>query len=291
GGGGGGGAARPPPPRGAPRAAGRPRRYLTNLSGSSFNGPEIAAGSEGVWFGDPNLHYVGKVDDLLSSGTASTQVDIPPDETMIDSAYNNFDGVAVGEGAVWVAGDPFGRTVWRVDPLTGRLAATIRVPFIPDAIAAGEGAVWVSSLLDDTVSRIDPATNRITATIAVGRGPDAIAVGAGAVWVTSSIDDGLWRIDPATNRVAARIPLHGTPTAVAVGSGAVWVTTARPVPLPPANTIKVGVYADCSGPFAGQYNDELAGAELALIRRGAKPDGPGLTDGVRGISIGGRPIM
>src|SRR5262249_37909709 len=118
------------------------RRYLTNLSGSSFNGPEIAAGSEAVWFGDPNLHYVGKVDDLLSSGTASTQVDIPPDETMIDSAYNNFDGVAVGEGAVWVAGDPFGRTVWRVDPLTGRLAATIRVPFIPDAIAAGEGAVW-----------------------------------------------------------------------------------------------------------------------------------------------------
>ena len=66
-----------------------------------------------------------------------------------------------------MAGDAFGRTVWRVDPTAGRVVATDPASVRLKSIAVGEGAVWVTSLLDDTVSRIDPTTNRITATIRV----------------------------------------------------------------------------------------------------------------------------
>ena len=220
----------------------------------------------------------------------SEQVRIPPNRTSLVSSYEAFDGLAVGEGSVWVAGDAFGRTVWRVDPTAGRVVATIPLPFVPKSIAVGEGAVWVTSLLDDTVSRIDPATNRITATIHVGRGVDGIAVGEGAVWVTSSIDDTVTRIDPKTNKVVARVRLDSTPGRIAAGAGGVWVTASKQPAAPPPGAIKIGVLSDCAGPFGQLYDDTLAGVELPLIQRGGKPAGPTLTDGVEGVSIGGRPV-
>src|SRR5581483_5870076 len=148
----------------------------------------------------------------------SEQIPIRGDETSFVSSYLNFSGFAEGDGALWLAGDARDRVVWRIDPSSERVAATIRVPFVPKSVAAGPGTIWVTSLLGDTVSRIDPRTNRLVATIPVGRGPYALAVGDGALWVTSAIDDSLWRIDPSTNRVVARIRLPGPPRAVAAGA-------------------------------------------------------------------------
>jgi ABC-type branched-subunit amino acid transport system substrate-binding protein/streptogramin lyase len=268
-------------------------RFSTALN-AEYGGPEVAAGSGGIWFGAPNNGFVAKVDDVLASGTASELVGIPTRASTVDSAgspYEDFDGIAVGEGAVWVAGDPFDRTVWRIDPAAGVLAAAIRLPFIPGAIAAGEGAVWVTSVLGDTVSRIDPRSNRIVATIKVGRGPGAIAVGDGSVWVTSEIDDALLRIDPNTNRMTETIALPGTPTGLAVGAGGVWVTLAKPAARPaPPKAIKIGVYADCTNAFGDGYKSSIAAAELPLIEAGGRLAGPAVTDGVTGASIGGRPV-
>jgi DNA-binding beta-propeller fold protein YncE/ABC-type branched-subunit amino acid transport system substrate-binding protein len=274
-------------------------RYATALSGvstgpgaSDYGELRVAAGPAGAWLADPLAGgIVGRVDDTLSSlsTSPSVQVTIPPGETNLDTAYYNFDGLTVGDGAVWVAGDPFGRTVWRVDPTAARVVATIRLPFIPAGIAAGEGGVWVTSLLGDAVSRIDPATNRIVSTIPVGRVPTAIATGDGAVWVTSAIDDAVWRIDPRTNRVVARIPLRGAPGHLTVGAGGVWVSVSKPAVPPPARAIKIGVYADCTGPYNQFYSDSVGAAELPLVERGGRP-GAALTDGVSGVSVGGRPV-
>ncbi len=54
-------------------------------------------------------------------------------------------GVAVGEGAVWVANTIDG-TVSRVDPSTNRVVATIRVGADPKEIAVGEGSVWLAGV-------------------------------------------------------------------------------------------------------------------------------------------------
>jgi YVTN family beta-propeller protein len=267
--------------------------FATTLAGPAYNNLPVAADREGVWFADAggggSTGLVEKVDDVLASGAPSAQLAIRGDQTNLVSSYDWFDGLAAGEGSLWLAGDDREQVVWRLDPKTQRVVARIRLQFIPKPIAAGGGAVWVTSLLGDTVSRIDPRTNRIVATIPVGRGPFAIAAGGGAVWVASAIDDALWRIDPRTNRVVARIQLAGAPRAVSVGAGGVWVTTAPRLASPPKGTIKIGVYANCQGAFGGEYVDSLAGAELPLVLRGGKA-GATPTDGVTGLAIGGHPV-
>jgi YVTN family beta-propeller protein len=132
--------------------------------------------------------------------------------------------VAVGEGSVWVTGDMVDRRIWRLDPRTGRIEATIHLPVAMRTIAAGEGALWVTAPIDDLVLRVDPATNRVTDRIRVGAGASGVAVGDGAVWATSFIAGTVSRIDPRTRKVVATIRVGGLPRDVAVGAGGVWVT-------------------------------------------------------------------
>ena len=93
------------------------------------------------------------------------------------------EGVAVGEGSVWVA-NSLGDTVSQIDPARNRVVRRIRVGEDPVAVAAGGGAVWVTNYKDGTVSRIDPRLVRVIATVRVGPNPDHVAVGEGGVWVT-----------------------------------------------------------------------------------------------------------
>jgi virginiamycin B lyase len=136
-------------------------------------------------------------------------------------------GVAVGDGAVWVAtwGADRSRVV-RINPAGNRVAATIAVPRGQAELAVGAGAIWVASSSDNSVTRIDPATNKVAATIAVGRQPSGIAVADGSVWVASALDDTVTRINPAGNRVVATIPIPGQGSAfsLAAAGGSVWVS-------------------------------------------------------------------
>jgi YVTN family beta-propeller protein len=52
-------------------------------------------------------------------------------------------GIAVREGAVWVANHASG-TVSRIDPKTGKVVATIGVGPNPTQVVAGAGGVWVT---------------------------------------------------------------------------------------------------------------------------------------------------
>jgi outer membrane protein assembly factor BamB len=133
--------------------------------------------------------------------------------------------LAVGEGFLWVVGDPVDRRVFRVERRTGEILGTTALPFAPRSVAAGEGGVWVTGLIDDVVARLDPGTGKTVQTIDVGRGASGVAAGAGAVWVASALDREVSRIDPASGEVVARIPVDGAPREIAVGAGGVWVTT------------------------------------------------------------------
>ena len=170
---------------------------------------------------------------------------------------HSVDGVAVGEGAAWVASSA-DDTVLRLDRTSGRVTATIRVAAAgerlagPYGIAAGRGAVWVANSLANTVSRIDPTLRAVTATIRVGRRPTAVAVGEDAVWSLNRGDGTVSRIDTQTNAVTDTVHVGARLTGIAVGSGAVWVTVgggpARPsvatrplraVPLPASSCSSV----------------------------------------------------
>ena len=80
----------------------------------------VAAGPDGVWFADSlsggSTGLVEKIDDILASGSPSAQIAIPGDEKTLVSSYFFFDGLAAGDGALWLAGDARERVVWRLDP-------------------------------------------------------------------------------------------------------------------------------------------------------------------------------
>jgi DNA-binding beta-propeller fold protein YncE/ABC-type branched-subunit amino acid transport system substrate-binding protein len=264
--------------------------FVKPLAGDAIGNIAVAAGPAGAWFADATEGTAAQLAGALRGGGApATQIRIPADDRSFLTAYEMFDGLAVGNRAVWAIGDTFDRTLWRLDPRTRRVVASLKLPFIPGGVAAGEGAIWVSSLLDDEIIRIDPATSRIVARIAVPRGVVGLAAGAGAVWVASSVDRTLSRIDPETNRIRAQVKLAGTPTHVAVGAGGVWVTTRPLAPRVPSGAIGIGLLADCVGPY-GQWRDvSAAGAELALLHHGGKR-GPTIADGVAGARIAGKPV-
>jgi YVTN family beta-propeller protein len=75
-------------------------------------------------------------------------------------------------------------TVFRIDPKTNSIAATVRVGADPFGIAVGEDAVWVSNRRGFSITRIDPASNQVTAAIPIGNRPYAVTAGHGAVWVS-----------------------------------------------------------------------------------------------------------
>jgi YVTN family beta-propeller protein len=191
-------------------------------SAGGFASPRVAAGPSGIWVARPD-RLVGLLD-TTSDRLVRPLFIAPPRNERADAFFS---AIAVGGRSVWVVGDPNDRTLWRIDPATGRLVATIRLPVAPTDVAVGAGGVWVTSELDDTLSRIDPLKNEVTATIVVGKGASGVAVGAGSVWVADAVAHAVSRIDPRRLRVVRTIAVGSSPNDLAVGNGVVWVAARR----------------------------------------------------------------
>jgi YVTN family beta-propeller protein len=136
-----------------------------------------------------------------------------------------FRELAVGAGSVWVLGDALDPRLWRLDALSGKVQATVKLPFPPRSAVVAAGAVWITDALHDTVVPIDVRSKRVLGAVAVGRGAAGVTVAAGAVWVANATDGTVSRIDPRTRRVTATIDVGGAPSELDGGPGGVWVTS------------------------------------------------------------------
>jgi branched-chain amino acid transport system substrate-binding protein len=58
-----------------------------------------------------------------------------------------------------------------------------------------------------------------------------------------------------------------------------------------AKTIRIGVIADCEGLFAYSGDPSYAGAELPLVRRGARPLGPKPSNGISEAKVAGKNVQ
>ena len=174
------------------------------------------------------------------------------------------DGLAAGEGAIWLTSSADDRLL-RIEPRSRRISAVIPIASRPGVrlagpygVAVADGAVWVTNALSDTVSRVDPRLGAVTATVPVGRRPTRIAVGEGAVWVLNAGDGTVMRLDPRTNTVTARLSVPEA-TGIAAGGGAVWVSVAggsprgaapvrAPAPRPLGSASCGGMWAPAGSP-------------------------------------------
>jgi YVTN family beta-propeller protein len=210
-----------------------------------------AATNDAIWATTP--HGVSRIDPATNQVVARIALGAGNDE---------IDGITATKAAVWVA-DYDTSTVYRIDPKTGAVNASIKVGDQPEGIVANDDGVWVSNHHGGSVSRIDPATNQVVATVSVSPtgedGPYGIALGFGNVWVGSGNISAVVRIDAKTNQVLATIPVVSPlyPGGLAATSDAIWVSGAHvstsviridPKTNSVAATIDVGGYN--GSPFA-----------------------------------------
>jgi YVTN family beta-propeller protein len=138
--------------------------------------------------------------------------------------------VTTGAGSVWQT-DFENNVLVRIDPVAGKVVASIPVGSAPEGVAVTAGSVWVADEHDGAVTRVDPKTNRVVATIPIGEpgpaGPQIMTAGPGGVWVDVPNMGEVVRIDAATNSVGLRVPLDGF---VASDGEEVWIAGPNGLP-------------------------------------------------------------
>jgi hypothetical protein len=126
--------------------------------------------------------------------------------------------VAAGEGAVWALVSPVGGgpRVVRVDPMTGQITGSVRVPRAT-RIVIGGGGVWVIHWLPgepDRLTRIDPGTLELIADVPLATYLGAAVATEDALWTAATIGETdsqtLLKFDMETNEIVQRMPLEGT---------------------------------------------------------------------------------
>jgi YVTN family beta-propeller protein len=263
----------------------------------------------------PGAGSMTVADGILWVHAASTVVGIDPATNAVVGkplrVPANAEGIAVADGALWVAsvapGDlaaPGDDAVTRIDPATGRRVATITVRRGPLDVAVTPGAVWVTNAGGggDSVARIDPQTNRPAGRpVTTGASPQSLAVGDGSVWVANHDAGTVTRIDPASGKVVADIPVPSEPHRVAYGAGAAWVanwhdnsvsridpTTNRVVGSPiPIGFHHAGNLAVGAGGVwvTSDYRANAAAEDVVVVRID-----PQTNRAVETIAVGGHPI-
>ena len=160
-------------------------------------------------------------------------------------------GVATSQDSVWIVVDKSG-SLARIDPNTGTVRQTVRVPagsYNPFYI---DGQIWVTRADGSELTSVDAATGAIMATTQTGPGPRFLTAGAGAVWTLNQGDGSLTRIDIQTKQVTKTISLgipgHGGD--ISFGAGMVWATVRR-VPLSVVNGATGSLLCQWVGPWWG----------------------------------------
>jgi streptogramin lyase len=206
---------------------------------------------------------------------AAQTVDCPPAPAAgagvkLVSVGGLVEGVAVGEGGVWVLSSSKGiRSLVRLDPRTARPAGKgLDVGGRPAFISVGEGAVWVARQSGQLL-KIDPRTRLIVQQTSVGHDVVDVSAGLGGVWVADGTTNTVSRIDPETghNTVVASIPFK--PSTLEASEGAVWVSGDGP-----------GVSMARVDARTGRVTNTYSGLYLEAVGSGSVwVDGPGAPNG------------
>ena len=198
----------------------------------------ITVGGGAIWVANTFPHTVTRIDPESNAVVATIPVSGEADP------FHGPTRMGFGNGTLWVLDGTFDCScLHRIDPMTNREVATIRLSTSPDqervaplGIAVQPDAIWIALRLgtedavDGAVVRVDPLTNTVAAVISAGTspefgGPTRIAAGGGAVWATVPSMKSVLRIDPKTDEIVATVPglSCGEGDVDIDASGGVWV--------------------------------------------------------------------
>jgi virginiamycin B lyase len=156
-------------------------------------------------------------------------------------------GITAGAGNVWLMVDKSG-TLAGIDPATGTIRQTIKVPAGSYNPYFSEGEIWVTRAEGAELARVDAATGAVLATVRTGQNPRFLAAGAGAIWTLNQGDGTLTRVDAHTQQVttvALGTPGHGGD--IKFDADMVWTTMAK-MPLSGVDTKTKALLCRWAGP-------------------------------------------
>jgi YVTN family beta-propeller protein len=154
--------------------------------GGGPNGLVAAFGS--IWATDYQLGHVIRIDPARNKVTARLALD-------------HADWITPTADALWISSET--NNVYRLDPQTLQITASVPVGQNPLASTLLGNELWVPNIDSNTVSVIDTTTATVTRTIPVGPQPIAVVQQAGDAWVTSAGDGDVWRLPPTAGRRSA----------------------------------------------------------------------------------------
>ena len=243
--------------------------------------PAVAPASNATAVPQPVKHSVIEAMITILNGTSGTGIA----------------GVAVGFGSVWVTGHR-SHDVYRIDPATNRVVATIPLPTLygadtgPDSyIGSGPHGIWLPVGSDTTpnqIVRIDPATNKFTIDQALP-GVYQIVDTAAGVWAgvdpyAGADHAAIFEVDPVTGKTLKHIDLAPAPAhansyfpSLDAGFGSLWAVAAdnevariNPTSGTVIATIKTSqpvLQIDAGGPSSGVFLAMTIGSTTASVAR------------------------
>ncbi|HEX4385158.1 MAG TPA: hypothetical protein VH083_19500, partial [Myxococcales bacterium] len=166
-------------------------------------------------------------------------------------------GIAVSADSVWMVTDKEG-TLARIDPESGELKQTVKLPAGSFNPVHASGKIWVTRFEGAEITKVDAATGAIEGTYKTGPSPRFLAAGEGAVWTLNQGDGSLTQL---TERDPKNVAL-GTPGKggdIAVKAGFVWTTMFKtPLSCVDAKTLKLRAQ------WTGPGGDSLGVSEDAI---------------------------
>jgi len=176
------------------------------------HGGFLVAGEAAVWTSDAQSNLV-RVDPR--TGRRQT---VP-----LHGVQNPVDGIAVGDGSVWVVrpADTFDQW-FRIDPATLQVLHQYTLPVSFNqgentGFGIEQGSVW--SALGIQVVHIDTAAGKVTH---VPMTADALSVGPDGVWVADSLHDAIRKLD-AAGKPGPPVTVQGGIDGLVDQSGSLWV--------------------------------------------------------------------
>jgi hypothetical protein len=206
---------------------------------------QLAATEEAVWVtastGYPERGLLIRIDPTTSQIVARVQLAGDPRDLVAKQG-----GVWVFSLTHWTECCVGGGTLYRIDPVTNSVAATLLDGQIPPAsgvntppvLTAAHGFVWTSAaaepidLADQRVDvvRVDPVSNRVAGRVRLGTLFFPFASDDCCIWFRGGTEDAastIARLDPVTMQILDELPLQTTILDGAFDSstGTIWLST------------------------------------------------------------------
>ena len=156
----------------------------------------IGIGEGAVWLPDLSSSAIHKVDPAQMAVVQSIETDVFGSGGSI--------GVGEGSIWVPIFEDR-NKTLVRYSAADGAVLARIPLPEAAAGVLAAEGSVWVTAASRAELYRIDPVTNRVAETTDLAAPTALITAGYGAVWVSQQTGGLVQRIDPESGVALALI--------------------------------------------------------------------------------------